>query len=425
MSIRAALARTAGKSPYWPVITHPLLRRVLPGLGVSALGGGMTTVAVSWLALELAPADTRGAWLAATITAHILPGALGGVLFGRFLNGRSGPQLAGWDALLRTAVFAAIPLASALGGLSIGLYIALLGIGSLLTAWGKAGRYTMLAELLPAQHHLAGNSLVNVMLELSTVFGPLLAATVIAHSGPEHVMAIIAVTSASLAATYRFAIPSEAGGQGVKAGASPAAGFRAIYRNRHIVILFALSFGFFFFYGPVTVAIPLYVVDVLHASAATLAGFYTAFGAGAVLGALVAGHLQKWPLIPTTIGIVLGFGLGLIPLGLGVPTVVAWAAFALCGVIWGPFPTVTTTLFQRLAAPEILPRLLAARGSVMGVSVPLGAMLGAPAVHLFGARGTLLVSALGITALGVFAALFLLGRPAPARTPDDLTTTGV
>jgi hypothetical protein len=170
----------------------------------------------------------------------------------------------------------------------------------------------------------------------------------------------------------------------------------------------------------VTVAIPLYVADDLQASAGTLAGFYTAFGIGAVTGAFVAGHLQKWPLLPTTIGIVLGFGLALLPLGLGGPVIVSWVAFGLCGAIWGPFPTTTTTLFQRQAGAEHLPQILAARTALTGLAVPLGATLGAPAIAILGAAGAILASSLSLIALGVAAAAFFLlqGTGAPGPEPS-------
>jgi len=42
----------------------------LPGLAVSALGDGMSVVAVSRLALRLAPAGQRGTWVAVAVAAY-------------------------------------------------------------------------------------------------------------------------------------------------------------------------------------------------------------------------------------------------------------------------------------------------------------------------------------------------------------------
>jgi hypothetical protein len=48
------LGRTVRGSPYYPALSHPVLRRVLPGAAASALGDGMSAVAIAWLALKLA-----------------------------------------------------------------------------------------------------------------------------------------------------------------------------------------------------------------------------------------------------------------------------------------------------------------------------------------------------------------------------------
>jgi MFS transporter, DHA3 family, macrolide efflux protein len=79
------------------------------------------------------------------------------------MAGRSGAQLAGWNAAPRAAALAAIPFAQVLGGLSIGLYVGLLAVSSLLATWGSAGRYRLVAELLPPRHHLAANAVLTTI----------------------------------------------------------------------------------------------------------------------------------------------------------------------------------------------------------------------------------------------------------------------
>jgi len=80
---------------YYPALRHPVLRRLLPGVLASALGDGMSAVAIAWLALRLAPPGTRGLWVGAAVAAYSLPGALGAVVLGlaalvthSFLRGR-------------------------------------------------------------------------------------------------------------------------------------------------------------------------------------------------------------------------------------------------------------------------------------------------------------------------------------------------
>lgn len=394
-------------SPYWPVVSHPRLGRVLPGLVVSALGDGMSLVAVTWLALQLAPDAHRGTWVAIAVAAYSLPSAAGGVLFARFLRGRGGAQLAGWNAILRAAALGAIAVAYALGSLNLGLYVTLLAVSSLLAAWGSAGHYTLIAELLPPVHHLPANAVMTTIANGATIVGPPLAGLLIGWTNPATVIAVDAASFAVLALTYRLAVPA---GAPVAASASASGGFGAIRANRTLLGLLTLSFAFFFLFGPFYVAMPIHVAEDLHASATVLGAYYTAFGTGAVLGGLVTGYLSRWSLWPTTIGIVLAFGTAMLPLGLGAPAVVAAASFALAGAIWAPYTSTSMALFQRTTPTADLPQVLAANGSVLVLAVPLGTVLGGFVVGPLGARETLLLCALATVALGGVAALLVARR---------------
>ena len=278
-------------SPYWPVLSHPRLRRILPGLTISAIGDGMSTVAIGWFALQLAPRGEGGTWVAVAVTAYLLPSAAGGVLFGRFLRGRSGAQLAGWNAVLRGSALAAIVLVHAAGGLSLATYVTLLAVSSLLAAWGSAGRYALIAELLPAKHHLPANAVLTTIGEFATIVGPPLAGLLIGWAGAVAVLAVDAASFAVLAVTYRFAVPDAKPAEPAP-GARPA-GFATIRRDRTLLGLLALSFGFFVLFGPTYAALPVHVADELHAPATVLGWYYTAFGIGAVAGGLGTGYLRR------------------------------------------------------------------------------------------------------------------------------------
>ena len=41
-------AERARSSPYYPALRHPVFRKVLPGAALSALGDGMSAVAIAW-----------------------------------------------------------------------------------------------------------------------------------------------------------------------------------------------------------------------------------------------------------------------------------------------------------------------------------------------------------------------------------------
>ena len=405
MRTGAVEGRFPHSSPYWPVLTHPQLRRVLPGLVISAVGDGMSVVAISWLALQLAPGQQRGTWVALAIAAYTLPSAAGGVLLGRFMSGRSGAQLAGWNATLRAVALAAIAIVYATGHLNVAVYVTLLAISSLLAAWGSAGRYTLIAELLPTQHHLPANAVITTISEFATIVGPPLAGILISWTnaarrhhhrrdqlrGPRR-----HVPPGS--ARHRFHRPRP------ETPNHRTAGFNAIRHDRTLVGLLTLSFGFFFLFGPFYVAMPIRVAEDLHASATVLGAYYAAFGIGAVVGGLITGYLRRWPLWPTTVGIVLAFGAAMLPLGLGAPAGIALTSFALAGTIWAPYMSTSVALIQRSTPRDRLAQVLAANGSILVLSVPLGTVLGGPLVTAIGARETLLVCAIATLALGATAA---------------------
>jgi len=404
MSTGAVRQRFPRSSPYWPVLTHPQLRRVLPGLVVSALGDGMSVVAIGWLALQLAPAGEGGTWVAIAFAAYLLPGAAGGVLFARLLHGRSGAQLAGWNATLRAVALAAIAVIHAAGGLDLTVYVVLLAISSLLAAWGSAGRYTLIAELLPSRHHLPANAMMTTIAELAAIVGPPLAGVLIGWTGAAVVIGIDAVSFAVLALTYRLAVPTTRPARPAEDAGSRAGGFAVIFRDRTLLGLLVLSFVFFFLIGPVYAALPVHVAEDLHASATLLGAFFTAFGIGAVAGALVTAYLRRWPLWPTIVGIVAGGGAAMLPLGLGAPIGVALAGFVLAGIIWAPFNALSMALFQRDTPADRLAPVLAANGSIIMPAVPLGTALGGVLVEAIGARETLLACAVATVALGAGAA---------------------
>jgi len=387
-------------SPYWPVISHPVLRRVLPGLAVSALGDGMGIVAVSWLALQLAPPGEGGAWVAVANAAYTLPSIAGTVLFGRWLAGRGGARLAGWDAALRAVALGAIPVAYALGVLNLGLYVVLLAVSALLHSWGSAGRFTLIAELLPPERHLPGNAVLSLIVEAGTIAGPALAGLLIAVGNAAWVLAADAATFALLALTYRWAIPGGGVPPTARPKASRSAGFAVIRHDHRLLGLLGLSFGFFFLFGPVYVALPVHIATDLHAPASLLGWYFMTFSIGTVAGGLVSGYLPRRSLGPTVIGTVLGVGFALLPLGLGAPGWLALTGFALAGFVWAPYMPTAMALFQRTTPPAQLPQVLAANSTVLVVALPLGTALGGLLVSTVGARTTFLVVAIGTILLG-------------------------
>jgi hypothetical protein len=391
-----------------------VLRRVLPGAAASALGDGMSAVAIAWLALKLAPPGSRGLWVGAAVAAYSLPGAAGAVALRRWLRGRGGARLVFVNAVLRALALGLV------GGLAIGRrldpegYVALLGVSSLLSAWGVAGKYTLIADLLPAEHRIAGNTVFGLADQLSLMIGPALAGVVTAVAGPAVVIILDAASWVVLAISYARIAPLAARlatSEPLDPSTLPApvdSGAWAVIRSSPVLPgLLALSFVFYLLYGPIEVALPVHVASDLHGSAALLGTFWAVFGVGAVIGELSAPFLRRWPVWPTMTGIVIGWGLAIVPLGLPTPLWAGLAAFFAGAVIWGPWMSLSMAVLQDASPPGALAQVIAARSSLLILASPVGTALGGPIVAALGARGTLLTSGLATVALGLATAAAL------------------
>jgi predicted MFS family arabinose efflux permease len=112
-----------------------------------------------------------------------------------------------------------------------------------------------------------------------------------------------------------------------------------------------------------------------------------------------------------TLLVIAGWGACLVPFAFA-PIPVTLAAFALGGLIYGPFIPLTYALFQSSTSAANLPFVLAARSAIVMISTPLGTAIGGPLVGALGARGTLALSGLATVVLAGVAAVLWTGERA-------------
>ncbi|GAA1405261.1 MFS transporter [Catellatospora coxensis] len=407
---------------------RPALRWILPAQLVSALGDGMSMVAVAWLAVQIAPDGQAGVWTGLAVAAYALPAPVGAALLAPLMRRLRAAQLVAADASVRAVTLGTVAVLAVTGLLEPAVFVALLAVSSLLHAWGSAGVYTLVAELLPEDDQVTGNALLSTFAQSAFVAGPALAGGLTALTGPGWVIGVDAASFAVLAAAA-WALAARQTATATTAADSPDApassGWRAILDRPRLLGLLAVTCVFFFLYGPVEVALPVHVAHGLHGSPGLLGLYWTAFGIGATLGSLGAVLLRHLPPWQVVVAVIVGWGAALLPLGLTDAVVPGLVGFAAGGLIYGPFTAISTALFQRGTPPQVLSRVLAARSALTTPATGLGTLLGGPVVTAIGGRNTLLISALLTIALGLsVAAALRFGRrgagtaaaPAPART---------
>jgi MFS family permease len=395
-------------SAYRPVLANRVFRRLTLGFAVSYLGDGMSFVAVAWLAIELAPQATAGLWVGAAVAAYTLPGVVGALVFGRRLRLVLPRRVLLADSVVRGVFLGAVPLAWLAGLLTLPLYVVLLAVSSLLHAWGSAGKYTVLAELVPHEQRLPANTLVSSLNFAATIAGPAIAGVLVTYVSSALVLGLDALTYVFLAGLVARTRLPESGHVSLVDRAAARGGLALLRSYPELLGLLTLTWFFNLLYGPVEVALPLHVSEDLHAPATLLGLYWTLFGIGAVLGGLAVGALRQLPLWPVTVAIVIGWGLALLPFAFDVPTAVTVAFFTLGGAIYGPFVALSVTLMQAKSPPQHLAAMLAARSAVLLTASPVGTALGGPLTTALGARATLGGSGLATVVLGVVACFLLL-----------------
>ncbi|MDY0815164.1 MFS transporter [Kitasatospora purpeofusca] len=403
---------------YRPLFAPGPFRRLLPALAVSDLGDGMSAVAVPWLALGLAPPGRAGLFVGAAVAAYVLPGALGALLFGRRLRGLPARRLIRADAWTRGLFLGGIPVGWAFGLLGPGLLLVLLAGSSLLHAWGASARYALVAEVIPAERRQAANALLSTSAWVAMIAGPALAGVLAVVVAPAWVIGLDAVSFLVLAvgAGRLSAVPLPgpasvplSGGAAASAGdrsegpVRRGEGLRVLRTRPELLGLLVLTWFFNLFYGPVEVALPLFVGEELAAGPGLLGLYWVAFGVGAVLGALGLGVLSRRAVRWVLPGIVAGHGLAMMSFALPGPAALSVTGFAVAGLVYGPYSALVVGRFQELAPAPVLTSVLALRASLVLTAGPAGAALGGPLTAALGARATLAGTGVAMVALAVLA----------------------
>jgi MFS family permease len=379
----------------------------------------MSTVTIAWLAVRTAPAGKLGLFVGLAVAAYTLPGAVGALALGRYLRHRPARALVLADCALRAGFLGAIVVLSAGGALSPAAYVALLAGSSLLTSWGRAGEYTMLAELGGEDGRLAANSLASAQVWLATIIGPALAGLLLVRIAPGWLLALDAASFAFLGTqAWRTHTTTRTADEPVDAHAAES-GFRLLRRS-DLLGLIVLTWFFFFLYGPVEDALPVYVAHDLHAHARLLGAYWTTFGVGALASTLLVGMLRGYAIRRVVLLIVAGWGACLVPFAFA-PVGVTLVCFAVGGLVYGPFVPLTYALFQSVTTTANLPSVLAARSAALIVSAPLGTAIGGPIVAGIGAGWTLTASGAATVALAALATVVWRPTPGYRRLPAAST----
>jgi MFS family permease len=357
-----------------PALLQPLrvrdFRLVFAGESISLIGDQFHFVALAWLTLQL---TGSGLALGTVLMVAAVPRAIFMLVGGALSDSFSPRTLMLVSNVLRAVVVGIVATLVLTENAQLWHLYLLAGIFGVVDAIFHPALNTIVPMLVSGRLLPPANALVQVMAQLSGFIGPALAGIVVAavQTGAAFTVDAASFAAAALALLLvrggrRTAPAAEAVGGAdrrthdllstIRSGLAYAWSDPAV--RALIGLTAALNFAFV---GPVSVGLPYLADTRFEGGSAALGLMLSAFGAGAVAGALLAGSLRHVPrlgLVVLLLAMVLGVGEALV--GLAPNVWIAMAIGACIGVGIG-FLNVRVIAWLQARTPEDM------RGRVMSL----------------------------------------------------------
>jgi MFS family permease len=429
----ARLTRARGLVP----LCHRGFRWFTAGQVASNVGDGLYAVALPWYVL----ASHGGALLLGTVLAAY--GISRTALL--FVGGHASDRWRPWTVMMSTDVVRAVALAAlavtaTLGPPRAAILVPLAVVIGAGEGLFLPGSFAIVPALLPSEELQAGNALASGGTQLALLAGPAVGGVLVALAGAAPAFAIDAATFAVSAATLAMVrvaergIPAAAGAAGQPSGETPpataetgpgtgaaapaasepagasGAGHRTLWgmlrseRVLQITVLVSvaanLGLG-----GMSEVALPALAHGPLDSGAGGYGALLAAFGAGALLGTLVAGQVRQARrpfVLGACVFLVEAAFVTVIPYAGA--TALAAGVLAVDGLANGFGNIVMVTAFQQWAPPRMLGRLMGLLMLASFGTFPVSVAVAALVVHNFG-PAVFFVSAGVLLALAILVGL--------------------
>jgi MFS family permease len=390
---------------------------------ISVLGTRMTYLALPWFVLSTTGSPGK---MSLVLAAEILPMAILGIPSGTVvqkLGSRTTMLIADFA---RAPILASIPLLYSAGLLSFGLLLGIVAVlGSFMPPYFASQR-TILPELVGEDETRMSqaNSSIEGGSAFAALIGPALAGALIPFIGAPNVLYVDAATYfIAFLLILTFVPRRKTVAAAVQHGVM--AGVRFILQDKLIAPMAATVVAFGFLSAGMSAGLPVYAYDEFDGSSWIAGLFYTALGAGALVGSLVAVLVVRRvaPLRLAALGI-LAFSIPLWVLPFLPPWPVVFGALFMATfftpLVNGPIIAVLTS-----RTPEDLrAKVMTAVISVNTIAAPLGFLLAGQVLENWGVVPLFTTVVLGITLMAiVFAAIvWRQGEVVPERVAEPAVT---
>jgi MFS family permease len=303
----------------------------------------------------------------------------------------------------RALALGSVPLAYALGVLSIWQLYAVAFVVGTLTVWFDVAYVPYLPSLVERDRLGEANAKLEVSRAGAHLTAPAVGGALVqAITAPETILvdALSFVASALfLARIKRRESPPRDATTSVDMRAELSAGIRYVLGHRYLRPLNACTASSNLFWGLISAILLVYAVRMLHLRPATIGIVFGLGNIGFLAGALLANRIpRRIGIGPAVIGSAVLFGppLVLLPLarfGAAVPLLVAaWGIGGFGGTVYN---VTVRTLVQSITPDRLLGRTVAVTRLIVWGTIPLGALLGGALAATIGLWAAMWIGAIG------------------------------
>jgi MFS family permease len=391
------------KKPFWQAFSllyrYPAFGRLWFGRLVSLFGDAFALIALPWFVLQITKSGTATAGILLTLQ---LPAIVTSVVIGPLIDRFQPRAILTLDNSLRALIIGLIPILYWLGLLELWMLFLLTGLAGMLEPATGVGLRSILPDMVADQDLDAANMLWSFSLNLSLVVGSAVAGGLIAAFGGPFVLlidaatfAVMAFVSITMPALYRSKPP-------VQATLSERLGLRQLWQMKVVRFTTLLSLVFFFSYGPLEAAMPLYSASVLQSDAQGYGLLWSALAVGALIGTLTSTALSRRMRLGVALPLIaLLWGASLVPIVFINKLWWACGMLLLGGLMWGPYTPMETTLLQRTVPKSQLGRVFGARSALLTAGSPLGLAVGGLLLAFIPSTSVIALSAAACILVGI------------------------
>ncbi|HET7225860.1 MAG TPA: MFS transporter, partial [Candidatus Eisenbacteria bacterium] len=355
-------------------LRHRNFRLYWVGQLVSLVGTWMQSVAQGWLMHRLTPSAFMLGLLG---FCQFIPVLLFSLWAGVVVDHVDKRRLLYWTqggALVQAALFAAL---TGFGVIQVWMVLALaMGFG-VINAFDLPARQSFLVELVGKEDLSNAIALNSAAFNVARILGPAVAGGLLAAIGESGCFWLNAVSYvAVLVSLTRMTLPPRAGAVPHRMRSTMREGLRyawGVVSIRNLLVLLALTAGIGFQYQTL---LPVYASDILHQGAGAYALLVSAFGVGALAGAVrLTQKLDRWGLRANLLAGLASAGLGLF--------VLAWSRVLWLSMVGGVFAgfglivyvASTNTLLQLTTDDRYRGRVMSLYTLMFIGTTPFGALL--------------------------------------------------